>query len=829
MSDGTIQTVRYSVSSLGEIVVAADTTLDGCGGNCFDAAPTGVRVEDHHTGFSRTVIEFTTGCISLTPDQSVAPIDNAFATCARCPGDGTNFDFDMRLTECTGSGGDTRCSLREDKRSVTVAMNHVEEPATIQWAIDNQKKVAFQVDFRHEREYDEAGFDGDGIARNTSIGPDEAAYYYETREEIDAWRSRSTLGVDLVTGAFHVVQDDVLAISLGFEQGTAAEEVMVGSLQEVHMGRFKAQCHHPAFTGSVLQQSIGGVECTRTNMIGPGSTHSPFAFVGSGSPKCITFPQSCQFVTNSFISEFPKLTLWKETWEIFLEAVYDSHMDGRSQGPTGGLNALFEGAELTMTEFMGTTPIFESQHLVDGGVVTDLALGLYGSCEPNRVSGPEITAGGEPLKLFFPGQNPERSGYGVCTCKGMMAYNFEEISPLSGDVLHPYRDTRQVVYSQDMYDADPANLANLHKCPQFNYHQSGDGKVLPSWDQFYFDARTLLATEEYFFHLELELSDPEVFGASPQAGSRRMQSISTSSLFNLGIGSTGARVLSERSADSQYTSQGAGSIIIVEDAGSSASSSGDTAKDASQIILFVLFFGLLVLWLYPLLLQPIYANTRMFGYLCTPIVRTIMIFLAGFSLYFAPNDLLWCYQLTAFLVLLVWCGLPFYYHYFGTIWAHGLIGCPVDATDKDEIRSTMYCIQGIHVSILVVFLLMLIVTDTHVFDLGLASSWCACIFGSIYILVFPTRYMLLLCKYRRDPEKLNRLLKGCDGIVMDGFGFMSCHTERTCTTSSNSVPVGLICGSKSQFQCSVDKVVADIKGTESMQTYGIVRRPQFRI
>ena len=90
--------------------------------------------------------------------------------------------------------------------------------------------MGFQVDFRHEREYDEAGFDGDGIAQNTSIGPGDAAYYYETQEDIDAWRSRSTLGVDPSTGAFHVVRDDVLAISLGFEQGTTAEEVMIGSL-----------------------------------------------------------------------------------------------------------------------------------------------------------------------------------------------------------------------------------------------------------------------------------------------------------------------------------------------------------------------------------------------------------------------------------------------------------------------------------------------------------------------------------------------------------------------------------------------------------------------
>ena len=187
-------------------------------------------------------------------------------------------------------------------------------------------------------------------------------------------------------------------------------------------------------------------------------------------------------------------------------------------------------------------------------------------------------------------------------------------------------------------------------------------------------------------------------------------------------------------------------------------------------------------------------------------------------------------------MLLVWCGLSLYYHSFGTNWAHGFIGCPVDATGKeedtaedeneDEIWFTMYCIHGIHVSVFVV-LFILIVTDTHVFDLGLASSWCAFIFGSIYLLIFPTRYGLLLCQYRRDPEKLNRVLKGCDGIVMDGFGFMNCGTERTGTTPIEQN--GSQGGSEYLFQCSVDKVVDDIKGTESMNSYRIVRRPQFRI
>jgi hypothetical protein len=834
LSDGTTQTVRYSISSVAEIAAFAAPTIGGCGGNCFDAVPTGVRVEDHHDGFSRTIVEFTTGCLSLTPAQSVAPIDNAFATCARCPDDNTNFDFDMQLTECTGSGSETRCSLRGDKRSVTVAMNHVEEPATIQWAIDNQQKVGFQVDFRHEREYDEAGLDGDGIAQNTSIGPSDAAYYYETQEDIDAWRSRSTLGVDPSTGAFHVVRDDVLAISLGFEQGTAAEEVMIGSLQEVHMGQFKAQCHHPAFTGSVLQESTGGIECTRSNMIGPWSTHSPFVFIGSGSPKCINYPKACNFVTNDIGAEFPKLTLSKETWEAFLRAVYDKHSDAsHNQGPTGGLNALFEDDELAEAEFMRTTLIYESQHLVGGGVVTNQALGLYGSCEPNRVSGPEITAGGEPLKLFFPGQRSDRSGYGVCTCKGMMAYNFETSSLVTGDVTHPYRTIRQPVYSQNMYDADPTKLANLHKCPQLNYHQSGDGKVLPSWDQFYFDARTLLAGKEYFFHLELELSDPEVFGVSPQTGARRMQSVSTSSLFNLGIDSTGTRVISERNAANHYTSQGVGSIMIVEDTGSSADSGqGDSATSLGQIALFVIFVLAVLFWLYPSLLCGVDACNSQSWSRCTPFLRLAVLWFAVCCIFFASNDVLWSYQLSALLMLLVWCGLSLYYTYLGSNWADRIIGCPADASDNEEDtketekrrKKTMMIFAISHFSVLL-FIFTCVATNTHLFDLDLDSLSSTLMFGCIYLLIFPTRYFLLWIHCKRDAKNLSNFLEGCDVIVFDGFGVLSCCTkklENSQTQMHNNHNHDI-------FKCKVDDMIDDSKGMEVVKTYGIVRRAQFRI
>ena len=76
-----------------------------------------------------------------------------------------------------------------------------------------------------------------------------------------------------------------------------------------------------------------------------------------------------------------------------------------------------------------------------------------------------------------------------------------------------------------------------------------------------------------------------------------------------------------------YTSQGAESIIIVEDAGSSASSAGDTEKDAIQIFLFILFFWSLVAC-------PLYTHTRMY-YGCTQAVRAVVFFFAAFSVCYA--------------------------------------------------------------------------------------------------------------------------------------------------------------------------------------------------
>ena len=94
-------------------------------------------------------------------------------------------------------------------------------------------------------------------------------------------------------------------------------------------------------------------------------------------------------------------------------------------------------------------------------------------------------------------------------------------------------------------------------------------------------------------------------------------------------------------------------------------------------------------------------------------------------------------------------------------------------------------------------------------------------------MIFPVRYALMFCRYSSDLAKLTRFLKGCDCIVNDGIGFMTSPTEAIYGTPNEQ-------GSEQDttnnpFQCSVDKVIDDIEGTNTIQTYGIARTAQFRI
>ena len=142
-------------------------------------------------------------------------------------------------------------------------------------------------------------------------------------------------------------------------------------------------------------------------------------------------------------------------------------------------------------------------------------------------------------------------------------------------------------------------------------------------------------------------------------------------------------------------------------------------------------------------------------------------------------------------MLLVWCGVSFYYSYSGCNWAHRSIGYPFDVTDEEEDAgedaredakedAKEYLIKlfilGIHLLVFGVALI-LILSDTHAFDLGLDSLWCTLIFCFIYLMIFPTRYGFICCQYWSDPKKLARLVKGCDCMVMNGLGFMNCFYE----------------------------------------------------
>jgi hypothetical protein len=496
------------------------------------------------------------------------------------------------------------------------------------------------------------------------------------------------------------------------------------------------------------------------------------------------------------------LTLVSETWNDFLSKEVYAKKDENPQGPTGGLGALFEGTTLDDDEVIRANPVRDSQHLISGGMVTQLAKYMYGSCEENRVKGPEITAGGEPLKLFFPGPKETGGGHGVCTCKGMMAYNFNA----SG--TYPWRTSRQGAYSSTLYDTDPTNPASLHKCPQLNYHQAGDGKVLPSWDQLYFDARALPVEEEFFFHLELQLTDPESFGVNPQAASRRMQSTSSSSLFNLAIASSGTRALSERTLAGDYTSTGTGSFIVT----SALIGSGEKSEAFSDGFGSLFFPLLMFLWFYPCFLQRCSRDKG--NIVLVGAFRLCLLALIGYVVSCASN-FLWYYHFTAAVSFSSWVVVTCCSLYKNpTDW---------DCTIEEGSRWLMVCLTGLHMMLLV---LGFVLNDKEItiYGNGPTELHVTIIFVFLCPLVFIVRY----CVVRYCVVNV-AFAPACKDVQKDGIGFFGCFGNKDeAQDPKTEVDLDLKKNGMALFQCSVNDVMETHKEDSDIKSYGIVRRKHSR-
>jgi hypothetical protein len=421
------------------------------------------------------------------------------------------------------------------------------------------------------------------------------------------------------------------------------------------------------------------------------------------------------------------------------------------------------------------------------------------------------------MKLFFPGPKETGGGHGVCTCKGMMAYNFNA----SG--THPWREVRQSAYSSTLYDTDPTNPASLHKCPQLNYHQAGDGKVLPSWDQLYFDARALPVEEEFFFHLELQLTDPESFGVTPQAASRRMQSTSSSSLFNLAIASSGTRALSERTLAGDYTSTGTGSFIVTSPL-TGVSHEVETTGEIVSVWIFVL---LLYFWFYPCTLQC--STTGRDTDPFTRIFRFGLLGGIGFFVFFASN-LLWYYHITAGLSLISWVGVTCYYLH-GTSHTRSEWDCTIDKPSL-----VFFMLAFWHISLAIIGSI-LVVTDLTVYGDGLTEGlqW---LFTLIFVALCPLMFWVRSALVSQCHFKFST---ACNDVQKDGVGcfpWLFCFPWLCCfestqedikriewtDTPNTPDPIGL----NNLFQCSVSDVMKTHPEDSDIKSYGIVRRKSSR-
>ena len=553
----------FMVMQKDEVLVGSAQGSATCGGNCYGVTVAHIQ-RSQELGFTRTAVTFRSSCLSLianASDPTGRPVADAFSTCKSCPQDATNFDFSAKLTACeeeTG-GGNTivRCRKVRAPLSVSVAQSYEEQADSISFQVKHLAMVYFQNSFIHFKEWD------NNVEQAVTRPPGDYDSYHNTTDDIDAWRGRSTLqpGED---GQYSMSDKDVLVVGMGFKPGAPAEEVMVGTIRMARLGVFKEHCVHTLFDFVLLSSSSSGstTVCTFANTILDG-THSPFVKLASES-DCIT--DDCRLAIGAGVVA-PGQTLESEVWEKFLIDVFTVH---KSAG-TFGQDLLpekiqsFVGAENDIRTFdisvmVQLNPTLESQTLIEDGKVTQMAELTYGSCEKNMEQGIIANVGGMDINQVFPtGEDDDR--FGVCTCKGMLAYQFEQT--VNGVVTNPHREDRSVVYDeQTQYSTNLADAASLHLCPLLNYPLSASQRVVTSSDTWFFGGLNKLdPTKMYLAELKMVQSTTGL--TSSTAPARRLQSTETTSLFALGMGRASSAIVAQEPLQrADYSQSSSGSFRV---------------------------------------------------------------------------------------------------------------------------------------------------------------------------------------------------------------------------------------------------------------------------
>ena len=132
-----------------------------------------------------------------------------------------------------------------------------------------------------------------------------------------------------------------------------------------------------------------------------------------------------------------------------------------------------------------------------------------------------------------------------------------------------------------------------------------------------------------------------------------MQSTSSNSLFTLGLGSTGARAITERTASDMYSSMGTGSVIIIQESSAAYDLSGQ--ERVYESLYFVFFWLLSSFWFYPCVMNKSWScsSSPTLTIYTEMSKRVGILLLACLFMGVAASELLWYFQLTAALMFFV--------------------------------------------------------------------------------------------------------------------------------------------------------------------------------
>lgn len=502
---------RTQVTSYFGVAAVSDVSVDTTGSNCYGVGATVVDPKVTgagaytEAGVTRTEIQFKSKCANLQNANGDYASD-VFASCSDDNARATNFNFEVRLYECTSQAhladpsnhGD--CQKLPDPLRVNVALAHTENPVAIQYTVQFDKLQRFYRSFDHR---DNGAFRG--VA------------------QIGGWRESNTFATSATDPYVKYSPQSVLVSSIGFVEGSALEATMTTSLKKVRLCRFREFCSLASIApesgcGGAGQRACAPV-CTQANTM-IDKTHSPFVRWASNTKLdsnsargCADpgAPSSCRPVTRQTSNPLPEFTCDRSKWEDFLvsemQAILDDGDSASLVSGDLGVSVLTLGSLVT-----GFDPVVEAQLMVDHGATTQRAEDVYGNCEKNpENAGVETVEGGVQLTHLFP-QAPADGSVGTCTCKGVKAYNFDD-----GSNTFPYRaaSARKVVYdAAEGYNPSVADPANLHVCTWRNTpHHSVSSEPLQSNDQFVMSLNKLRVGEAYFVEMEATQYDHTGFAS----------------------------------------------------------------------------------------------------------------------------------------------------------------------------------------------------------------------------------------------------------------------------------------------------------------------------